>query len=129
MNSSGKFENSIDILLWVLFVLPVLTFVILGLLTAPYCSGWNEGSLQGTCTIPGLQDIYNTAQNSAFMYAIFGIFMAPLVAIGSGISLVQKILRYGRGYRPGSAKTFLFECLRVVPIVIIFGLLLFIFAR
>ncbi len=82
-----KIEGISDVVLFVLVTIPLF----IALITTPFCNGWNEGSMAGTCTIPALEGIYNVF-NGIMLSVAFGGFLIilPLILIALVISIRAK---------------------------------------
>jgi hypothetical protein len=64
------------------------------------CSGWNEGTMAGTCALSVLEPIYNALLACALLLAFGGvIFYGPLVLLFYAISSYYKV----RGWTSGNA--------------------------
>ena len=58
-------------------------FIIIGLifLINTSCSGWNEASMNGSCTVPGLAPIYNFLMGILLMLAFTAFMWIPLLLV------------------------------------------------
>ncbi len=92
MNKRSWSEKTADIILF-LFSTSIILIVGTMLLVAPYCSGWNEGSMHGSCTIPMLEGLYNAASNFTLLFAFTGMLTAPIAIVAALVSLVAKAMR------------------------------------
>ena len=111
----GSFEKLCDwLLVATVGVLGVLFGV--GILLSPFCSGWNEGSMAGTCTILPLDFLYNAVNGFALIFAFTGILWGPVALFCAVISVMRKIGRYARGGWPTSTSERIKEMLRWVPL-------------
>jgi len=117
-NKAGKFENIVDVLLGMIFL--VVGILIIGsIVLAPYCGGWNEGSMQGACNPSSLNELYNSVSNYGLLVAITAIIWLPLALLAVVLSIVTKVIRYVRGFRPQSVLAVLIEITRLIPIITI----------
>jgi hypothetical protein len=86
-SSTTKKEYVADSLLAFIVLLPVLLFLV----TSIFCSGWNEGSGVGTCSIP-ITGIYETFMGVILILSFGGIiFVLPFVAALLAVSVYSKI--------------------------------------
>lgn len=109
-------EHVSDALLFLLVTLPVATILLMSFL----CSGWNEGSMTGTCSVAGLDSVYNVAMGSLLLLAFGGfILVAPVILIAFCISVVTKISKYAHGYRPSGAFETAMEVFYSVPLFLV----------
>lgn len=92
-----RIERLSDIVLFILVAVPLILF----LLTAPFCNGWNEGSAHGTCSIPALEGIYDFICAAALGLAFSGGFLVVgiVVAISLITSLSIKIIRFSKNLK------------------------------
>lgn len=123
MNSRSWAEGLSDAFLFVVVTLPVA----LSLALAPFCSGWNEGSMSGTCSIEFIAGLYDFL-NGIFLLLAFGgiIFVFPLIAIAIIVSTVAKLRKFKNGYRPDSVYGVMKEVVYVLPLLfIVYQLLAF----
>lgn len=112
-------ENIADWFLGIFITAPTFVGMILWTLTAPYCDGWNEGSMAGTCVIPGLEVLYNSFNNIGFLYGISFLLLGPIALLAAVLSAIRKIARYWKGYRPQSKRDILLEIGTGIPILLL----------
>lgn len=128
MNNKSWIETIADTILFVLVTLPLLA----GLITAPFCRGFNEGIMDaGRCTLPVLEGLYNGIGDLSLLLLFGGfIFVVPIILIAAVVSLVAKVRRFFHGYRPKTVLAIIAELVYVIPFVIaayyIFALLAFV---
>lgn len=113
-----------------LFVIVTVPLALM-LLVSSVCSGWNEGTMSGTCSLPVLTPLYDTLSTVMLMMAFGGfIFVGPVLLVFAIISIVSKIRKYYQGYRPKSVFAICREIIAIIPIAflaytisIVFGIL------
>ena len=116
-------ENASDIALFFLATLPF----VLEIITNALCTGWNTGTMSGTCTVPALEGIYNVLTGLLFFFVVGGFFFVlPVILIALVVTIVAKIRRYARGYTPDIAEIIL-ELLTIIPVMITLYLLFLFF--
>ncbi len=116
-----NFENTVDWILAIIFTAPITLLLI----TTTFCSGWNEGTMAGTCVIPALAVLYNWLNGILLLAAFFGFIIGPLIFILIVISFVQKILRYGKGNYPRDRKGIGIDILTFAPTAIVLLVMIF----
>lgn len=115
---TSTFEDFIDVMLsGVVVTVGALALSMFAL--APFCGGWNEGSMQGTCTPAGIQQMYVSLHNVALMFAITGILWMPLAIIAACASFFVKVLRYIHEFRAGTFSWTTVEIFRILPTLIV----------
>lgn len=105
-------ERFTDAILLVFITFPLMFISI----TMPFCNGWNEGSMAGSCDPVFLEGVYNMIMSMG-LFLSFTIFFAPLVLGAVVISLVAKILKYTQGYRPRTVKAVIWETITIIPLL------------
>lgn len=96
MSKYHMIERTCDATLFFFLAVPFLIPMAL----APFCDGWNEGSVSGTCTIPALTELYNDVNAWLMMIAFAGIFfIGPIVLVALATTLILKVIRITRWLR------------------------------
>jgi hypothetical protein len=109
-------EGIADATLFIFVTVPLLAILV----TVPFCSGWNEGTGRGTCTLPILDGLYNRTMGFALLLAFGGVMIVlPIIVIAGLVSVVAKIRRFVRGYRPQTPLAIVSELAFIIPIVAI----------
>ena len=88
VKKGNKLETGADMILLIMVIIPI--FILL--LTAPFCSGWNEATADGHCTISVLTGLYNFVYGMVFILAFLGGPFIILIALL--ISVTFKIIRF-----------------------------------
>ena len=110
-------EGVADTVLFFFVTVPLLAVLI----TIPFCSGWNESTGTGTCTLPMLENFYNGIMGLIVIALLAGpIFLiSPIVLISGIVSVMAKIRRISGGYRPRTALTIIYDFAFIIPLVAI----------
>lgn len=110
----------------VLFIL--ITFPFFFLLAAGKLCEAEPGSFLAQCEPEILGSIYNPIVFLLTFGLIFTfIFIAPFFLGAALISIIEKVRRYTRGYRPRTVADYAWEFLRFLPFLIVGYILLLIF--
>ncbi len=117
LSNRGWIERIADATLFFFITIPLLGVLI----TVPFCSGWNESTGHGTCTLAMLEDFYNDIM---FLFLFVGLagpifVIGPAVFAASVVSTVAKISRFARGYRPRTVSAIALELVFIVPLAVV----------
>jgi hypothetical protein len=63
------------------FLVVVLVLIGFMVLLQSLCSGWNEGSMAGSCAVSFMEPIYDVVMGLVLIAAIFGILWMPALLI------------------------------------------------
>jgi hypothetical protein len=114
-----KTERTIDVVLFVTVTVPTAFL----LLTSALCSGWNEGSMEGSCIVPAIDGFYNGLMGLVLILSFFGIFWLPVLIILVIVNYRLKRKRYKAEGRPQTWGGKFLDAVAFAPIVLV-GLLL-----
>ena len=83
-----KFENLADVVLLILFIMPIVALIAFGLV----CGNLNEATVHSSCIVPILEPVYNLLNGFLLLFAFGGfIFYIPVVGISYIFSSFCKI--------------------------------------
>jgi hypothetical protein len=113
----SRVEGIADTTLFFFVTVPLLAVLI----TVPFCSGWNESTMAGTCTPPMWEGIYNNIMGLFLIIALAGpIFVVgPVVFVAGVVSVVAKISRFADGYRPRTVSAIALEIVLIIPLAVV----------
>jgi hypothetical protein len=109
-------EGLADAALLILVTVPVALMLVM----SPFCGGWNEGTMSGTCTIPLFEGVYNTLNGFLLVIGFGGIIVyGPIVLMALVISIVTKVGGYARGHRWTTMQERVQLLLAIVPLLVV----------
>jgi hypothetical protein len=133
-SKKGGIETIADIILFFFVTIPLIGVLI----TLPFCSGWNESTGNGKCTLHLLENFYNGIMSLFLIIALAGpIFVIGPIVLGVVIivlgavivSVSAKISRFAQGYRPRTVSAIALDFVLVIPVAAVVYFCLSIFIR
>jgi hypothetical protein len=117
LSCRSRIEGIADMVLFFFVTVPLVAILI----TLPFCSGWNESTGDGTCTLPMLTNFYNGIMMIILIVGLTGpiFFIIPIAMVAVVVSVVSKIRRIAGGYRPQTAFAIISESVFIIPIVVV----------